>query len=187
MGTQPENQTANMYGIEENDPSQQLLDISGLSPKDLRQISELMQALGELRETERKVSEASARYMKLNETDMRALHFLIVQENRNHTVTAREIASHLGISGASTTKLLDRLENGGHVTRSPHPSDRRALQIRITPETRQSAYETVGRHQSRRFHSAARLSEDERDIVIRFLQDMAKEIDPSGIDWSEHR
>lgn len=172
-----------MYGIRENDPSMQLLDISKLSEDEVAQISELMLEMGRLRDAERKVSEASARYMKLNDTDMRALHYLIVCENQGVTATATDIADYLGISGSSTTKLLDRLEKANHVIRTPHPTDRRALQITITPETRRAAYETVGKHQSRRFYSAARLTSQEREIVIRFLRDMANDIDVSHADW----
>ena len=179
----PQGADEGVYGVRDNDPAAQLLDLSQIDESDVEQISRLMQALGTLREAERKVSEASARYMKLNEIDMRALHYLIVNENRGRTVTPGDIAGHLGISAAATTKLLDRLERGGHVTRSPHPTDRRALQIRITAQTRQAAYETVGRHQARRFHSAARLSQSEREVVIRFLRDMASEIDIKHIDW----
>lgn len=179
----PQGGVANTYGVAENDPRSELLDISGVSSEDIAQISRLMEALGNLRDVERELSEASARYMKLNETDMRALHFLIVCENRGDLVTARDIAEHLGVSAASTTKLLDRLEKGGHVVRRPHPTDRRALQILITPQTRQSAYETVGRQQSRRFHSAARLGPQEREVVIRFLEDMAQELDIRNAHW----
>jgi DNA-binding MarR family transcriptional regulator len=143
-----------------------------------------MQALGGLRDAEQKLSEASLRYMKLNQTDMRALHFLIAFENTGATATPGAIAAHLGISTASTTKLLDRLERGGHITRSPHPSDRRALAIEITPETRRSAIETVGRQHARRFIAAARLSSEEREVVRRFLADMTTEIALGDMPWA---
>lgn len=182
-------QKEGVYFIRGNNPHQLGLDLSGISEEELQQISLLMQAFGDLREVERRISEASARYMKLNETDMRALHYLIVSENNGVAVSAGDLSHHLGISAASTTKLLDRLENGGHVTRSPHPTDRRALLIRITPVTRQSVYATVGKHQARRFYSAARLTMEEREVIIRFLRDTAKEIDISNAEWigSEQR
>nr|WP_157541313.1 MarR family transcriptional regulator [Microbacterium sp. XT11] len=169
-----------IYDVDASDPRSTLIDRSGVAPEDLRQIAELMGALGELREAEQRLSHASRRYMQLNETDMRALHYLIVCANRDVVATPGGIAQHLGISTASTTKLLDRLEKGGHITRSPHPSDRRALAIAITPETRQAAMETVGRQQAKRFHAAARLTSQEREVVIRFLMDMTAEISLTG-------
>ncbi|MFJ4254987.1 MarR family winged helix-turn-helix transcriptional regulator [Microbacterium sp. NPDC090003] len=167
---------AAIYDVEASDPRSALVDRSGVAPEDLQQIALVMGALGELREAEQKLSRASRRYMQLNETDMRALHYLIVCANRNTIATPGGIAQHLAISTASTTKLLDRLEKGGHIVRSPHPSDRRALAITITEETRHAAMQTVGRQQAKRFYAAARLTREERAVVIRFLEDMTQEI-----------
>lgn len=173
-----------IYDVDVSDPSGELVDRAGLSEDAVREISGLMQALGGLRDAEQKLSDASLRYMKLNQTDMRALHFLIACENRGVVATPGAIAVHLGISSASTTKLLDRLERGGHITRSPHPSDRRALAIAITPTTRRSAIETVGRQHARRFIAAGRLSSAERDVVRRFLVDMTTEIALGDEPWA---
>ncbi len=173
-----------IYDVDVSDPDGELVDRAGMSEEEVRDISDLMQALGELRDAEQKLSEASLRYMKLNQTDMRALHFLIACENSGIIATPGAISTHLGISTASTTKLLDRLERGGHIIRSPHPSDRRALAIAITPPTRRSAIETVGRQHARRFIAAARLSSDEREVVRRFLMDMTKEIALGDEPWA---
>ncbi|MDQ0642335.1 MarR family winged helix-turn-helix transcriptional regulator [Microbacterium murale] len=173
-----------IYDVDVSDPTGELVDRAGMSQADISDISELMRALGGLRDAEQKLSEASLRYMKLNQTDMRALHFLIACENSGVTATPGAISAHLGISTASTTKLLDRLERGGHIRRSPHPSDRRALAIAITPTTRRSAIETVGRQHARRFIAAARLSTEERNIVRRFLDDMTTEIALGDEPWA---
>lgn len=167
---------AAIYDVEASDPRSTLVDRTGVAPEDLQQIALVMGALGELREAEQKLSRASRRYMQLNETDMRALHYLIVCANRHAIATPGGIAQHLAISTASTTKLLDRLEKGGHIVRSPHPTDRRALAITITDDTRHAAMQTVGRQQAKRFYAAARLTREERAVVIRFLQDMTQEI-----------
>lgn len=184
-GTAPESSSSNIYALDASDPQSQLIDRSGLDDADVHQISELMGSLGRLRDAEQRLSEASLRYMKLNQTDMRALHYLIVAQNRELTVTPGAIATHLGISTASTTKLLDRLEKGNHITRQPHPHDRRALAISITAETRSAAMATVGRQQAKRFYAAARLSSAERVVVMRFLDDMAHDIDLSDRDWAQ--
>lgn len=113
---------------------------------------------------------------------MKALHFLIVARHTQTLATPGAIAQHLEISTASTTKLLDRLETGGHIVRAAHPSDRRALAITITNETYEAAVETVGRQQARRFYAAARLTEAEREVVIRFLKDMTQELQVDD-DW----
>ena len=181
---QPPQATPAVYGVESNDPDSRLIDRSAVAPQDLDEIGAVMAALGALRESEDKLSEASLAYMKLGRTDMRALHFLIVSENQGTVATPGAIAAHLRITTPSTTKLLDRLERGGHITRSIHPSDRRAFAITITPETREAAFRTVGAQQAKRFHAAARLTSDERAVVTRFLHDMAAEIDVSGEEWA---
>ena len=168
--------TSNVYALDASDPSARLIDRTGHSPGDIAQIGELMGALAQLREAERRLSEASQRYMKLGPTDMKALHFLIVAQNTDTIATPGALAVHLEISTASTTKLLDRLEAAGHIIRAPHPHDRRALAISITHETYEAAVETVGRQHAKRFHAAARLTHEERAVVIRFLKDMTHEI-----------
>jgi DNA-binding MarR family transcriptional regulator len=175
----------NIYDVNAADPKSQLIDRSEMATEDVAHIGELMAALGRLRSAEQQLSDASLKYMKLNQSDMRALHYLIVTANTETIATPGAIASHLKISTASTTKLLDRLENAGHITRSPHPSDRRALAISITAKTRQAAMETVGRQQAKRFHAAARLSAAERDVVIRFLDDMTQEISLTDEPWAQ--
>lgn len=174
-----------VYDVDDADPGQLLVDRSGMEAAEVQHVTQVMKALGELREAEQQLSEASRRYMRLGDSDMRALHYLIVCRHRGVIATPGAISQHLRISSASTTKLLDRLERGGHVERSAHPSDRRALAITITPKTHQAAMETVGRQQAKRFHAAARLTSDERDVVIRFLRDMTEEIALRDESWAQ--
>lgn len=181
---QKSSKKATIYDLASSDPHGKLIDRTGMDEAEILQIGELMASLGRLRDAEQVLTEASLRYMKLNRNDMRALHFLIATSNRGQIATPGDIADHLGISTASTTKLLDRLERGGHITRDPHPSDRRALAISITAETHEAALNTVGRQQSRRFHAAARLTPEEREAVIRFLDDMTSEILHGADSWA---
>lgn len=174
-----------VYTLAGSDPHGELVDLNGLSPADLVQIDEVMAALVRLRAAEKRLAEASLRYMQLGETDMRALHLLIVSENTGTVATPGAMAESLGISSASTTKLIDRLERAGHVRREPHPSDRRAIVVTIEPTTRAAALRTVGAQQARRVHAVRRLAPEERETVTRFLEDMAAEISVEGIQWAE--
>lgn len=47
------------------------------------------------------------------------------------------LAKHCGGSRAAVTGLLDGLEQDGYVERDNHPSDRRALVIKLTPKGQQ--------------------------------------------------
>lgn len=180
----PSSQSTSVYGIQDNDPKQQLIDREHVSEEELAQITELMEALSALRDAEKTLSAASRKYMKLNDTDMRALHFIIVCMHRDTAATPSSIAQYLDISSAATTKLLDRLERAGHINRTQHPNDRRALVITITSRTYRAAMGSMGKQQSKRFYAAARLSSAERDVVIRFLRDMTKELEFDPELWS---
>lgn len=155
------------------DPHQELVNYSDRDDADIAQIVRVLAAVRDWREAEQRMSDRSRKFMKLNETDMKALRFIIASKNQSVDVTPGGLAEHLKISTASTTKLLDRLAKAGHISRAPHPSDRRALVISVTDETHKTVRASVGKMHSMRFEAAARLTPDEREIVIRFLQDMS--------------
>lgn len=173
-----------VYSVRYGDPDGRLREGPDLDPEDERLVDELMAALVGLRDAERRIAEASRRYMRLGSSDMRAIHYVIVCGNRGATATPGGIAKHLGISTASTTKLLDRLQAAGHIQRVPHPTDRRALAIEVSAETRAAAVATMGRQQARRVHAAMRLGRSERELVTRFLRDMARELTMGMEEWA---
>lgn len=51
-------------------------------------------------------------------------------------ITPKNLAEGLGITPASTTELLDRLERRRLLTRRTNPEDRRSMLIRLTPQGR---------------------------------------------------
>lgn len=155
------------------DPDQQLVDYSTMSEAEIAQVMRVLVGIREWREAEQRISLQSRNNMRLNETDMKALRFLVVSKNQGIIVTPGALAAFLKISSASTTKLLDRLARAGHIDRSPHPTDRRALMITITQRTHEQVRDTVGRTHARRFDAAKRLTPQEREVVIRFLHDLS--------------
>lgn len=155
------------------DPHQQLVDFSGMEETEIDQITRVLVGIRTWRETEREISTDSRARMHLNETDMKALRFLVVAKNQERIVTPGALTSHLKISSASTTKLLDRLADAGHIDRSPHPTDRRALMITISQGAHERVRDTVGRTHARRFDVAKAMTPEEREIVIRFLGNLS--------------
>ncbi len=162
-----------MMDVRVVDPTQELVNFSALSDDEISQITRVLQSIKRWRESEQAISFQSRTDMKLGENDMKALRFLVAARHQNLVVTPGTLSEHLAISTASTTKLLDRLESAGHIERSPHPSDRRALMISITKKTHEHVRDTVGRTHARRFEVAARLTSGEREIVVRFLDDLS--------------
>lgn len=162
------------------DPEQRLVQYSRLDEADIVQTVRVLSAIRRWRESEQRLSLRSRNHMKLNETDMKALRYLVVAKNENRIVTPGELSEYLNISSASTTKLLDRLGAAGHVQRAPHPTDRRALMVTITQTTHEQVHETVGRMHARRFEAAAALSGADRDVIIRFLDALSDADDRSS-------
>ena len=49
-------------------------------------------------------------------------------------VTPKALAESLDLTTGSVTSLVDKLESAGLVERTPHPNDRRSLQLELTPD-----------------------------------------------------
>jgi DNA-binding MarR family transcriptional regulator len=154
------------------DPGQELVDYSRFDDAEIQQIVRLLTSVRRWRESEQAMSFRSRTEMKLNETDMKALRYLVAAKNQRQVVTPGLLSEHLSISTAATTKLLDRLAAAGHIERAPHPTDRRAVTVTITRSTHEHVRDSVGRLHARRFEAAAALTPAEREVVIRFLDDL---------------
>ena len=110
--------------------------------------------------------------MDMNASDLAALRMLIVREQRGEWVSPHDIASHLSISTASTTKLLDRLTASGHLERRPHPRDRRARVVVLSQAARAEFYEHFGSRMRRMRAAMDGYSDVELRACVRFLGDM---------------
>jgi DNA-binding MarR family transcriptional regulator len=115
--------------------------------------------------------------MGMGETDLLALRYLIRAHSGGKTVGPKELAAYLGISSASTTALLDRLERSGHIERQPSPFDRRALIILPTVATDEEVRSTLGQMHERMMEAAHRLDPAEARVVIGFLDGMREAVD----------
>lgn len=155
------------------DPRQELVRHDDLTDDELQQIIGVLAAVRHWRESEQRLNLESRTALQLNETDMKALRYIIASMNANVAVTAGALSEHLHVSTASVTKLLDRLERAGHIVRLPHPTDRRAVTVEITPETHRQVRRTMGLQHARRFEVARALSPEDRDVVIRFLDELS--------------
>ena len=117
--------------------------------------------------------------MEMNATDLAALRMLIMREHRGKPVSPHDVARHLRISTASTTKLLDRLSESGHVERRPHPSDKRARIIVLTDESRRTFYRHFGERLKDMRSVADRYTDRELALLTRFLSELGDVLDPS--------
>ncbi|MFI9400780.1 MarR family winged helix-turn-helix transcriptional regulator [Nocardia sp. NPDC052316] len=72
---------------------------------------------------------------------------VIALRELSEPITARELATRMSCEPSNATFVLDRLEQQDLIRREPHPSDRRAKQIVLTPtgkRRRAAAVELLG-------------------------------------------
>ncbi len=105
-----------------------------------------------------------AREAGLTDTQTGALWRL----SRGREMTARRLADLLQCDASTATAMIDRLEKRGLVRRVPHPTDRRAKVVQLTPEgcalrdrvvrhtTEHSPFARLDRESRLRLHSLLR-------------------------------
>lgn len=130
---------------------------------------DVLNLLRSYRENEQKMRARTRSSMKMGESDLIALRFLLRAQKAGEIVLQRDIANLLNITSASTTSLVDRLCKSGHVRRIPHPTDRRAVVLEATVETDQEVRETLGVMHARMIEAVDSLSDEDADTVARFL------------------
>ena len=79
--------------------------------------------------------------------DFRALLHVMVAENAGSPLTAGELRTRMGVSGAAITYLVERMIASGHVRRESDPADRRKVILRVADH---------GLLVARGFHAAGR-------------------------------
>jgi DNA-binding MarR family transcriptional regulator len=115
--------------------------------------------------------------MGMGETDLLALRYVLRAERDGEMLTPGMLAKMLGISTASTTVLIDRLERRGHLARRPHPSDRRSLVVSSTTGSDAEVRATLGRMHQAMIEVADGLDPRELGIVARFLAGMIEALE----------
>ncbi|PFG39127.1 DNA-binding MarR family transcriptional regulator [Georgenia soli] len=143
-------------------------------------VVEMLAALRAFRRADQEMRRRMSADMDMNVTDMQALQFIIAAEGQGRTVAPRDLAAHLRISTASTTKLLDRLTASGHLERTPHPTDRRSLIVVPTEHAHREVRDRLARMHERMREIARAVPEPARPAVVTFLRDMARELDEAG-------
>ena len=143
-------------------------------------VAELLEAVRRFRRADTEMRRRISAGMDMNLTDMQALQLVIAREEAGGRVQPRELAAHLGISTASTTKLLDRLAASGHLVRVVHPNDRRSVLIESTPHARGQIRERLARMHARMAEIARGVPPESRPAVRAFLDAMSDELDHEG-------
>lgn len=137
----------------------------------------VMEAMRSYRAAEVAMRRRTQQSMDMGENELLVLRFLARAQQRDERVTPVTISRYLGITSASTTALLDRLEKTGHITRTPNPDDRRSVLIASSQKSETEVRHTLGAMHERMMAVVRKMSADERATVIAFLDDMREAVD----------
>jgi DNA-binding MarR family transcriptional regulator len=103
---------------------------------DLEELDATTLAVRDLITASRELVGRMARVMDMNATDMSAIGEL----TQHGSMGTADLGRRLGISSASATVLVDRLERAGHVERVRDTADRRRVVLTVTEAARAASY-----------------------------------------------
>jgi DNA-binding Lrp family transcriptional regulator len=125
----------------------------------IRRTGSLMQLMGQ----------AAADRIGINATDLNCLNIL----SFSGQMTAGQLAKATGLTTASITGVIDRLEEAGYVRRERDTTDRRRVVIRLVLERAVSDVATVFLPMVRAWQNMAeRYSDDELRLIVEFYGQM---------------
>ena len=84
------------------------------------------------------------------------------------------IAQNLDTSTAATTLVLNRLESAGHITRTPHPKDKRKVVLVPTKDSLASVAQLAKPISSGIADLTTQFTKSEQEVVSRFLEGVIK-------------
>lgn len=142
--------------------------------------AQLLTLVERLLDAERQMQSRTRAALRLGESDLAALRFVIKAGLDGVPLRQRELASSLAISSASTSALVDRLERTGFVRRTPHPEDRRSIAIETTPLTDDDLGADLEVLRDSVLDVAQTLDEDQRRVVAQFLDSLALRLQSSA-------
>ncbi len=139
--------------------------------------SAVMEALRSYRAAEVAMRRRTRQAMDMGENELLVLRYLVRSRSTGELVTPVVLTRYLGITSASTTALLDRLERTGHISRSPNPDDRRSILIEATVKSDAEIRHTLTDMHDRMMTVVRDMDASERRAVVRFLTSMEQAVD----------
>jgi DNA-binding MarR family transcriptional regulator len=119
------------------------------------------------------MGQAAADRVGINATDLNCLNIL----SFSGALTAGELARATGLTTASITGVVDRLESAGFVRRERDPSDRRRVVVTIVIEKALTEVATIFAPMVADWQQlAARYSDDELRLIVEFYDQMEQVI-----------
>lgn len=123
----------------------------------------------------------SARDRGMNPTDLKAIVVLNDLRRDGTTATPGVLGTRLGITSASTTALVDRLERLGLVRRAADPADRRRVVIEVTDAAHEAGVAAFGGAIQTLATRLDAYPSADRAAVATFLEDVLTLATPEGL------
>ena len=139
----------------------------------------IVDCLRELTALNRMVERHLASAMELNATDLHAMEFL----GRVRTSTPTGLATELGVSTPAATFAVDRLAARGHVSRQPHPEDRRKTVVAPSDAALREVVELLSPLTSGLAAHLAGMSAEDRRVVRDFLDGVVEVYRSADRQW----
>ncbi len=110
-----------------------------------------------------------ARKMGVRLADVQAVDVVVSAGQPTGTV---ELGQRMGIRSASAAALVDRLAAAGHLTRRPHPTDRRRVTLEATDHARTEVRQALAPLLDEIAAISGGLDDDQAGTVLAFLADV---------------
>lgn len=137
---------------------------------------QVLNLLRRYREAEGRMRARTREAMRMGETDLLALRFLIRAKQAGTVVRQKDLAQTLAITNASASSLVDRLVRDGYARRVAHPDDRRSVAVETTQHSDAEVRSTLGRMHTRMIDTAESLDPAELAAVAKFLTGLTEAV-----------
>jgi DNA-binding MarR family transcriptional regulator len=132
----------------------------------LRQ-SDTLQLIMELTDVSGLLPHALARRTGLSESELHSLRHLL-----GGPLGPNDLARTLGVTSAASSGIVDRLEARGHVSRQPHPTDKRRTVVAISDSGRIEVLTQMRPMFEALVAADAKLTDQQRTVVDGYLRDI---------------
>ncbi|WP_227999169.1 MarR family winged helix-turn-helix transcriptional regulator [Nocardia australiensis] len=130
------------------------------------QVSALLELLPDWLQQLIRINSLVAARMGVIMTDFHCLHAL----QQSGPTTPGALAARVGLTAGSATRMVDRLEAAGCVTRAPDPKDRRKVVVVPTPEGLERASSYYAGLTAQTHRDLADFTEEELQVLLRFVE-----------------
>jgi DNA-binding MarR family transcriptional regulator len=120
------------------------------------------------------LSEDLVRVLRPYSLTLTGFRVLMMLRAAGGTLSPAEIAARLGSARATVTGVLDSLEKRSSALRSPHPDDRRRLQISITDRGRALLDELLPSYFRHERDSVAALGAEQQETLVTLLGELQR-------------